>query len=332
MRSMSFSFASIAFSVTLLSIVVLTYGSARAQFTDCNFDPKSPSLESAQASFGSLDYDCALDEVEYFLRTKAVSKWERASAHILIAAIKFGERQGRSEDAFSELLQAFQIEPRWDGDLPLDSEEFSCMMNEARSVVLLNILSEIEAGALDSAESTTRQSSNVYPTGLLRIAGGYAYGLGALAESGGTGNESQLCAAASILLDLNQHWSAGLQLNVQRIRHETRYFSYWDDRYRTVSSEQFETLTGVFAVVERNLTSSPDFSFSALAGTGCIFDRVNIFESRDNDIGLALGARMWRKIHEHLGLGAGLQGNVSLTNSAKRPLYIQFFLELNFFN
>jgi hypothetical protein len=123
-----------------------------AQAPDCPYDRANPSLEHARISFKSLNYECAEQEIQDFLKLEKLTIQERADAHVLMAAVYYAKLEGDKEkrgQVVEQFKKAFQAYRDWRGELDISSSEFIEMMNQART--------ELDKEAAATPPATTTQ-------------------------------------------------------------------------------------------------------------------------------------------------------------------------------
>ncbi|MEZ5360366.1 MAG: hypothetical protein R3F48_16240 [Candidatus Zixiibacteriota bacterium] len=109
-----------------------------SQPLECQFDKSNPTLENARLSFRTLNYACAEEEIEAFLKLEDITIEEKADAHVLLAAVYYAKLKNDEEkrnQVVSQFKQAFQAYRAWKGDLDISSTEFFEMMQEAQAQV-----------------------------------------------------------------------------------------------------------------------------------------------------------------------------------------------------
>jgi len=196
----------VALLVTLCNLLILP-GAALAQSADCTYDKAKPALESARISFKSLNYKCAESEIQDYLKMDKISIEDKASAHVLLAAVYYAmvknhnEKRNRVIDQFKEAFRAYR---EWAGDLDISSTEFYDMMKKAQELVDEES-EEPEAAVVPVEEKAVAEPAVVQPTTTAAAEGGgkawykqwWAIGLGvgvvvgaAVLVAGGGGDDA----------------------------------------------------------------------------------------------------------------------------------------------
>jgi predicted secreted protein len=106
-----------------------------AQEASCPYDRAHPTLSNARISFKSLNYRCAEQEIQDYLKLSAVSLENRADAHMLLAAVYYAQQKNDKEKrarVIEQFMAAFKAYRDWRGDLDISSTEFIDMMKEAQ--------------------------------------------------------------------------------------------------------------------------------------------------------------------------------------------------------
>jgi len=105
---------------------------------ECSYDRANPSLDNARISFKSLDYKCAEEEINDFLKLESIPIEQRADAHVLLAAVYYAKSKNDSEKrnlVVDQFKAAFRAYRAWRGELDITSTEFIEMMNAAKALV-----------------------------------------------------------------------------------------------------------------------------------------------------------------------------------------------------
>ena len=122
-------------AIVMLLVAQMFPDIAQSQITECDYDRKSPSVESARGSFRIFDFQCAEQEIQDLLKQDALSLEEKASAHMLLAAVYFemlqddAQRRGKTLEQFKEAFRSYRD---WRGDLDIQSPEFRAIMEDAK--------------------------------------------------------------------------------------------------------------------------------------------------------------------------------------------------------
>jgi hypothetical protein len=106
--------------------------------SDCPYDKANPTLENARISFKTLNYKCAEAEVQDFLAKPDISLEDRASAHVLLAAVYYAKLKDESEkreQVIQQFKKAFESYREWEGELDITSSRFIDLMKEAQQLV-----------------------------------------------------------------------------------------------------------------------------------------------------------------------------------------------------
>nr|MBN2276480.1 hypothetical protein [candidate division Zixibacteria bacterium] len=113
-------------------------GISFGQTTDCGYDPGQPSLTNARKSFLALNYKCAEQELEAYLKLENISIEDRANAHVLLAEVYYARVRDNDEKrdmVMEQFVAAFQSYREWRGELNIKSPEFMSMMKDAQDLV-----------------------------------------------------------------------------------------------------------------------------------------------------------------------------------------------------
>lgn len=139
MRTTTHPFRVITVTALVCLLNMLVFSSLlTAQERDCPYDKADPSLDNARISFKSLDYECAEQEIEDFLKKDNITIEERADAHVLLAAVYYARSKDHNEKrelVVEQFKQAFRAYRNWRGELDISSTEFIEMMNAAKVLV-----------------------------------------------------------------------------------------------------------------------------------------------------------------------------------------------------
>lgn len=136
-----------------------------AQSHECPYDKNNPTLESARISFKSLNYKCAEKEIEDFLKRTDASLEDKASAHVLLAAVYYAmvkdhnEKRNRVLDQFKEAFRSYR---EWAGELDISSTEFIDLMKKAQDMVDEEE-KEPETAAVPPPDTTTAKKPVIQP-------------------------------------------------------------------------------------------------------------------------------------------------------------------------
>jgi len=109
-----------------------------AQTQECSYDRANPSLDNARISFKSLDYKCAEEEINDYLKLENIAIEQRADAHVLLAAVYYARSKNDSDKrslVVDQFKAAFRAYRAWRGELDITSSEFIEMMNAAKLLV-----------------------------------------------------------------------------------------------------------------------------------------------------------------------------------------------------
>jgi len=175
-NGIAFRVFAVALLVALCNLLILP-GAALAQSADCAYDKAKPALESARISFKSLNYKCAESEIQDYLKLNNVSIEDKASAHVLLAAVYYAmvknhnEKRDRVIDQFKEAFRAYR---EWAGDLDISSTEFYDMMKKAQELVDEEA-EEPEAVVVPAEEEADEEPAVVAPTTAAAEGGGKAW-------------------------------------------------------------------------------------------------------------------------------------------------------------
>lgn len=118
--------------------LVFLPGPALAQSTDCPYDKADPSLDNARISFKSLNYRCAEQEIQDFLKKSDITIEDRASAHVLLAAVYYAmvkNKNDKRDQVLDQFKKAFRSYRDWAGELDISSTEFIDLMKKAQELV-----------------------------------------------------------------------------------------------------------------------------------------------------------------------------------------------------
>ncbi|MFZ5979814.1 MAG: hypothetical protein ACOYVF_04215, partial [Candidatus Zixiibacteriota bacterium] len=118
--------------------LVFAPGPALAQTTECPYDKANPSLDNARISFKSLNYPCAEQEIQDYLKKTDLSIEDRASAHVLLAAVYYAMVKNKNEkrdQVLDQFKKAFRAYRDWAGELDISSTEFIDLMKKAQELV-----------------------------------------------------------------------------------------------------------------------------------------------------------------------------------------------------
>ena len=126
---------------------------AQSQVTECDYDQQNPSVDSARGSFRIFDFQCAELEIQDLLKQDALSLEEKASAHMLLAAVYFemlqddAQRRGKTLQQFKEAFRSYRD---WRGDLDIQSPEFRAIMEDAKQDI------QAEANAASASDTAAQ--------------------------------------------------------------------------------------------------------------------------------------------------------------------------------
>lgn len=157
-----FRLTSVFLLVILVNYLILPEV-ARAQSTDCQFDAKNPTLDSARRNFLALDYKCAEEELTAFLQMENIAIEQKANAHVLLAEVYYAKVRDDTEKrdkVINQFVAAFESYRDWKGELNIKSAEFMSMMKEAQVMVDAGAVAEpvkqetIEPAAADTTKET----------------------------------------------------------------------------------------------------------------------------------------------------------------------------------
>jgi Ca2+-binding EF-hand superfamily protein len=170
---------------------------AHSQTAECDYDGQNPSHESARKSFQVFDFQCAEQEIQDLLKEDALSLEEKASAHMLLAAVYFemlqdgAQRRGKTLEQFKEAFRAYRD---WRGDLDIQSPEFRAIMEEAKQDIQAEENASAPKDAATEAPVVTRPPHAGSDSGkggstkwILIGLGVGAVGIAAIALGGGGG-------------------------------------------------------------------------------------------------------------------------------------------------
>ena len=107
----------------------------RAQTAECEYDKRTPALDSARMNFQVFNFHCAEMEILDLLKVDTVGLETKASAHMLLAAVYYEMLQDdaqRRSKILDQFKAAFKSYRDWRGQLDIQSPEFRSLMEEAR--------------------------------------------------------------------------------------------------------------------------------------------------------------------------------------------------------
>ncbi len=129
--------------ITVLLLMIFLHsmmlpGLVLGQTADCKYDRNNPTLENARKNFLALNYECAEQEINDFLKTEGLDIQKKADAHILLAEVYYAKVRNDSEKkekVIEQFVAAFKAYREWRGELNITSSEFMNMMKEAQDMV-----------------------------------------------------------------------------------------------------------------------------------------------------------------------------------------------------
>ena len=136
-NGIAFRVIAVGLLVALSNLLILP-GAALAQSGGCTYDKNNPTLESARISFKSLNYKCAENEIQDYLKLNNVSIEDKASAHVLLAAVYYAMVKNHNEKrdrVLNQFKEAFRSYRDWAGELDISSTEFIDLMKKAQELV-----------------------------------------------------------------------------------------------------------------------------------------------------------------------------------------------------
>jgi hypothetical protein len=175
--------------------MIIFPGLSTAQAPECPYDRANPSLDHARISFKSLDYRCAEQEIEDFLKLTDISTEERADAHVLLAAVYYAKSKNEGEKrelVIEQFKEAFRAYREWRGELDISSSEFIDMMNEAKKQVDQEEEEEVIAEPVieeKTPTTTTYEEKKPWYTKWWAIGLGVGLVAGAVVVLGGGGDD-----------------------------------------------------------------------------------------------------------------------------------------------
>jgi len=128
----------VVFLLVCFGNLVFLPGTALSQSSDCPYDKDNPSLDNARISFKSLNYNCAELEIQDYLMKAEISIEERASAHVLLAAVYYAmvkNKNDKRDQVLDQFKKAFRSYREWAGKLDISSTEFIDLMKKAQELV-----------------------------------------------------------------------------------------------------------------------------------------------------------------------------------------------------
>jgi hypothetical protein len=199
------------FLLAALCNLLILPGGVLAQSTDCTYNKAKPTLESARISFKSLNYKCAESEIQDYLKQDNVSIEDKASAHVLLAAVYYAmvkDHNEKRDRVLNQFKEAFRSYREWAGELDISSTEFIDLMKKAQELVDEETEEPEAAVVPPEKEEKTEEAAVVQPTATSAAEGGggkawykqwWAIGLGVgvvvgavvLVAGGGGGEETK---------------------------------------------------------------------------------------------------------------------------------------------